>query len=146
MTVRAPLILPPALDPLINQSRWVVWKWITGKNGKPTKPPFQGRAPDRHASSTDPTTWCDLKTAMGTYCAGRCDGIGFTLNGGGIGASTSIIVAMPLQAPFTRGQWSWFVGAVPTPKSLPAGPESELSERRAALRCTASFQYPKQAA
>jgi Protein of unknown function (DUF3631) len=86
MTVRAPLILPPALDPLINQSRWVVWKWITGKNGKPTKPPFQGRAPDRHASSTDPTTWCDLKTAMGTYCAGRCDGIGFTLNGGGIGA------------------------------------------------------------
>ena len=86
MTERAPIILPPALASLIAEPRWVVWKWITGKNGKPTKPPFQGRAPSRHASSTDPATWCDLDTAMRAYCSGKCDGIGFALNASGVGA------------------------------------------------------------
>jgi Protein of unknown function (DUF3631) len=86
MTARSPLALPPALAPLIDQPRWVVWKWIAGKNGKPTKPPFQGRAPAVYASSTDPTTWCDVDSAMRAYCAGKCDGIGFALNASGIGA------------------------------------------------------------
>jgi hypothetical protein len=86
MTARSPLALSPALVPLIGQPRWVVWKWITGKNGKPTKPPFQGRAPALHASSTDAATWCDIDTAMRAYCDGKCNGIGFALNGSGIGA------------------------------------------------------------
>jgi hypothetical protein len=86
MASRPPIALPSALAALVDQPRWVVWKWITGKNGKPTKPPFQGRAPDKYASSTDPATWCDIETAMRAYCDGKCDGIGFALSPGGFGA------------------------------------------------------------
>jgi hypothetical protein len=86
MTSRPPITLPSALAALVEQPRWVVWKWVTGKNGKPTKPPFQGRLPDKYASSADPSTWCDIGTAMQAYCDGKCDGIGFALSPGGIGA------------------------------------------------------------
>ena len=86
MPSRPPIVLPPALAALVEQPRWVAWKWTTGKNGKPTKPPFQGRSPDKHASSTDPTTWCDIGTVMQAYCDEKCDGIGFALSPGGIGA------------------------------------------------------------
>jgi hypothetical protein len=80
MTTKRPmLVLPPALAPLAKESRWVVWKWIKGKTGKWTKPPYQGRAPGRHAASDDPSTWCDVNTAMLCYTEGRCDGIGFVL-------------------------------------------------------------------
>jgi primase-polymerase (primpol)-like protein len=73
------IVLPPALTPLATENRWVVWKWVVGKNGKRTKPPFQGWAPGRHASSTDPKTWGDLKAAMLAYTEGKADGIGFVL-------------------------------------------------------------------
>src|SRR5262245_49894837 len=86
MNRRTPIILPPALAPLAGQPRWVVWKWVAGKNGKRTKPPFQGRSPHMHASSTDPATWGDFDTAMAAYCAHKADGIGYALNGGEIGA------------------------------------------------------------
>jgi hypothetical protein len=90
MTTRPPIIIPPAIEPLAAEKRWVVWKlkWVTGKDGKrkPTKPPFCADAPNRHASSTDPSTWCDLKTAMLAYTEERCDGIGFALLGSDIGA------------------------------------------------------------
>src|SRR5262249_7479217 len=78
---RQPMILPAALAPLAAQPRWVLWKWVKGKNGKRTKPPFQGRAPHKLASSTDPSTWCSLDTAMKAYCTGKADGIGFVLSG-----------------------------------------------------------------
>ena len=68
MTARSPLALPPTLAPLIDQPRWVVWKWVTGKDGKRTKPPFRGREPRKHASSIDAATWCDFNTAMRAYC------------------------------------------------------------------------------
>src|SRR5215475_7250569 len=83
---RTPIVLPAALAPLIKQQRWVVWKWVADKTGKATKPPFQARAPHKHASSTDPATWCDLDTAMTAYCAHKADGIGYALNGGEVGA------------------------------------------------------------
>jgi len=86
MTNRRPIPLPPALARLIQQPRWVVWKWTVGKDGKRTKPPFQARAPHKHASSTDPATWCDFDTAMGAYFDRKADGIGFALSGGEIGA------------------------------------------------------------
>jgi hypothetical protein len=59
---------------------------VADKTGKRTKPPFQARAPHKHASSTDPATWCDFDTAMRAYCAHQVDGIGYALNGGEIGA------------------------------------------------------------
>jgi hypothetical protein len=86
MNTRTPIVLPPALAPLIAQPRWVVWKWIVGKDGKRTKPPFQARVPHKHASSTDSATWCDFDAAIGAYCAHKADGIGYALNGGEIGA------------------------------------------------------------
>jgi putative DNA primase/helicase len=79
MTTRPLIVLPPALAPLTQEKRWVVWKWVTGKNGKRTKPPFRADAPRKHANSTDPSTWCDLNTAMLVYTEGKADGVGFTL-------------------------------------------------------------------
>lgn len=73
------VIIPPALAPLASQKRWVVWRWIKGKDGKLTKPPFQASAPGRFASSTDPSTWSDAKTAVLACTEGKCDGIGFVL-------------------------------------------------------------------
>ena len=121
----------------------MVWKWITGKNGKPTKPPFQGRAPSRHASSTDPATWCDLDTAMRAYCSGKCDGIGFALNASGVGAfdvdhcrdaTTGAIHPWAQELVRRCGSYA---------ESLRAALESALSGLPAALRCTASLQCPK---
>jgi hypothetical protein len=86
MASRPPIVIPSALAPLLERPRWVAWKWMTGKNGKPTKPPLQGRAPDKYASTTDAATWCDIDTAMRAYCDSKCDGIGFALNGSGFGA------------------------------------------------------------
>jgi primase-polymerase (primpol)-like protein len=85
-SARTPIVLPSALSPLIEQQRWVVWRWIADKAGKRTKPPFQARAPHKYASSTDPATWCDFDTAMRAYCAHKADGIGYALSGGEIGA------------------------------------------------------------
>jgi len=86
MNSRTPINLPAALMPLIDQQRWVVWKWVIGKDGRRTKPPYQAREPHKHASSTDPATWCDFDTAMRAYCEHKADGIGYALNGGEIGA------------------------------------------------------------
>jgi hypothetical protein len=85
-SARPAIIIPPALKPLAAQKRWTVWKWDKGKDGKLTKPPFRADAPNRLASSTDPSTWCDLKIAMLAYCEGRYDGIGFVLTDSEVGA------------------------------------------------------------
>ena len=81
MTPRSPIVLPPALQELAKERRWVGWRWIKGKDGKLTKPPFRADAPHMHASSTDPSTWCPFDVAMGAYCRGEVDGIGFALSG-----------------------------------------------------------------
>jgi hypothetical protein len=70
--------LPPALQPLAGETRWVLWKYKTVK-GKKTKPPYQARHPNQHASSTNPKTWCDFNTALAAYQAGKAAGIGFCL-------------------------------------------------------------------
>ena len=86
MTTRPPITIPPALDPLTKEQRWVGWRWIKGKDGKLTKPPFRADAPHLHASSTDPSTWSPFEVAMGAYCRGQVDGIGFALSGSELAA------------------------------------------------------------
>jgi putative DNA primase/helicase len=80
-TTRPPITIPAALDPLTKEQRWVGWRWIKGKDGKLTKPPFRADAPHLYASSTDPNTWSPLEVAMSAYCRGEVDGIGFALSG-----------------------------------------------------------------
>jgi Protein of unknown function (DUF3631) len=80
------LVLPSALAELTLQPRWVVWKWQKSKTGNLTKPPFQGRWPSRHASSTDAATWCDLKPCLQRYIEDQADGIGFALMGSSVAA------------------------------------------------------------
>jgi predicted P-loop ATPase len=71
--------LPQALQPYAKQVRWVVWRLVARPNKKPTKPPYQARAPQRKASSIDPSTWADFDTALAAYRAGKADGIGLCL-------------------------------------------------------------------
>src|SRR5262249_23858737 len=86
MTTRPIIVLPPALAGFIKLPRWVIWRWVTNKDGKRTKPPYQGRAPSKHASSTNQSTWCDLNTAILAYCEGKADGIGLVLSSSNISA------------------------------------------------------------
>jgi hypothetical protein len=78
---RAPLVLPPALAPLQSEYawHWMNWKWVKGKDGKLTKPPFQGRNPNWHARNNDPKTWSNLDTCLTNYKTGKADGVGFAL-------------------------------------------------------------------
>lgn len=87
---RPAIIIPPALQPLAKRKRWMIWKWerVKGRDGKlkPTKPPYRADAPNCHAKSTDPSTWCDLATAMRVYVQEQCDGVGVALMGSAVGA------------------------------------------------------------
>src|SRR5262245_47668357 len=82
----AQFVLPSALSTLALEMRWVVWRWIIRKNGKRTKPPFQGRYPSRFASSTKPETWSDFDTCVKTYNTKKVDGIGYALAGSDVAA------------------------------------------------------------
>jgi hypothetical protein len=82
--------LPPALQPLTQLPRWVVWPWeLRTSNGKSkwTKPPHQARYPSRKARSNDPTTWGSYADAHGAVAAGKADGIGFMLSQSEIAAA-----------------------------------------------------------
>jgi primase-polymerase (primpol)-like protein len=82
--------LPPALEPLAVEPRWVVWRWEprTNKSGKLkwTKPPYRAREPSRTAESDKPSTWSSYTEAVATVQANEADGIGFMLAGSNIGA------------------------------------------------------------
>ena len=71
--------LPRALAPLIERPQWCVWRWTQKLDGKWQKPPYQARDPQRHASSTDPSTWSDYPTALAAVQAGHADGITYML-------------------------------------------------------------------
>jgi hypothetical protein len=71
--------LPRALAPLIERPQWAVWRWTQLPNGKWQKPPFMATQPERHASTTDPTTWSDYATALAAVQAGHGDGISYIL-------------------------------------------------------------------
>lgn len=61
--------------------RWVCWRYAT-RDGKRTKVPYNVKT-GHEASSTDPETWADFKTAQAL--SGEFDGIGFMLGDGWFG-------------------------------------------------------------
>jgi hypothetical protein len=96
--------LPPALLPLIERPQWCVWRWTQKPDGKWQKPPFQAKQPDRHASTTDPSTWADYATALATVQAGHADGISSSSRRMTPSLqSTWTIAAAPLQTRSTCG-------------------------------------------
>lgn len=78
------IFIPKALEALTPQKRWIVWRWTTGANGKPTKPPFRADNPKVNASCADPATWFTFDEATRAHQDGSADGIGFALRGSGI--------------------------------------------------------------
>jgi hypothetical protein len=78
--------IPTALEPYGNQKIWVVWRWVKGKDGKPTKMPYQPHDSRRQAKSNEPETWSDLDTAIETTESDGFSGIGLELHEGEIGA------------------------------------------------------------
>ena len=81
-----PTKLPPALLPLTQQRRWVIWKWEQRGNGKWTKLPYQPCFYNELAATDNPTTWGTYAEAVLALTAGHCDGIGFMLKGSEIAA------------------------------------------------------------
>lgn len=73
--------LPTSLTPLVKYPtpHWVIWKWETSEQGKPTKVPYQARYPRRKASTDNPSTWATYSEAVAA--AKSADGIGFVLTG-----------------------------------------------------------------
>jgi Virulence-associated protein E len=73
--------LPVALRPLAEQKRWCMWRWVQRKDGKWTKPPYQGNGPNHKAKNNTPSTWCHYRTALSTMKDRRrgFDGLGFML-------------------------------------------------------------------
>ncbi|ACA20975.1 conserved hypothetical protein [Methylobacterium sp. 4-46] len=64
-------------------SNWVVWKYIWDQKpnkteGKWDKPPINART-GGNASSSDPETWSDYRTAENRALSGGYDGVGFVL-------------------------------------------------------------------
>jgi hypothetical protein len=90
--------LPPALERLTAERRWLVWQWKMRrkKSGEPdldndgnpkwTKPPFQARFPKHHAATDDPTTWGTYLDAVDAVKYGEADGIGYALFESKLGA------------------------------------------------------------
>ena len=71
--------LPKALSALIEREQWAVWKWTRTPKGAWQKPPYQGKDPWRHASTTDAATWCSYSEALSTVLSGQADGITYML-------------------------------------------------------------------
>src|SRR5215813_13962246 len=67
--------LPRALAPLVARPQWAIWRWTPKPGGDWQKPPFIATHPDRHASVTDPSTWCDHPTALAALQAGHGEGL-----------------------------------------------------------------------
>jgi AAA domain len=71
--------LPQALAPLIERPQWAVWRWTQKPDGSWQRPPFMATQPDRHVSTTDPSTWSSYDAALATVRAGHADGISYVL-------------------------------------------------------------------
>ena len=73
------VVIPSALQPCAVLPLWVVWKYEPSKKGKPTKVPYQAKAPTEKASTSDPSTWADAATAISTFEKYKFDGIGICI-------------------------------------------------------------------
>jgi hypothetical protein len=71
--------LPQALAPLIERPRWAVWRWTQKPDGTWQKPPFMATQPERHASTTDPSTWSPYSTALAAVQTGQAEGLSYIL-------------------------------------------------------------------
>ena len=71
--------LPRALAPLLERPQWAVWRWTQKPDGTWQKPPFMATQPDRHASTSDPSTWSSYETALAAARARQADGISYIL-------------------------------------------------------------------
>lgn len=78
--------LPAALEPLVAERRWVVWRWERTAKGEKTKVPYQASHPKLHAKSNGPSTWGTYQDAVAVVGDGEADGIGFMLRDGEIAA------------------------------------------------------------
>lgn len=82
--------LPDVLKPLMDETRWVVWRLETKKNKKgelkKTKVPYRAANPNWKADSTNPKTWGTYDAAAAAALADGIDGIGFCLFNSRIGA------------------------------------------------------------
>lgn len=77
--VLMPVIEGNIPDLLTANRQWVAWSWIwNSEKAKWDKPPLIPFT-DRHASTTDPSTWRKFADAIRFHQAGRSDGIGFVL-------------------------------------------------------------------
>jgi hypothetical protein len=69
-----------ALQPLLAQRRWVMWRYeARNGDGKSSKAPYVAADPNRHASSKDPRDWCDFETAIAAARRNGFDGVTFAL-------------------------------------------------------------------
>jgi DNA-binding MarR family transcriptional regulator len=77
--------LPRVLEPLKQLPHWVVWKYEkrSDDDDEPIKVPYQAKNIARRARSNDPHTWATYDEACAV--ASQADGIGFVLDGSGIG-------------------------------------------------------------
>ena len=79
--------LPAALEPLIKQNRWVVWRWTyVPARQKWTKVPFQPDRPSQKARSNDRYSWGTYQAALDVVARHDADGIGYQLADGDIAA------------------------------------------------------------
>jgi putative DNA primase/helicase len=106
--------IPDALKAL---PQWVVWDFVEDVDPEAgesdwDKPPLDART-RRHASSTDPSTWCDFQTAFDAYRHWDLSGVGFVLHVPE-GHQGDMLVAIDLdhcRDPETGviAQWAWEV-------------------------------------
>src|SRR5215471_9220423 len=68
---------PAALRPLLVRPQWAIWR-LTWSGKRWTKPPFQARDPQSHASSADSATWTDYATAVAAAVK-HGDGVSYIL-------------------------------------------------------------------
>jgi putative DNA primase/helicase len=75
--------LPEVPAVMKEKSQWVRWKLEPGANGKPTKIPYQING--AKASSTNPNTWTDYRTAVEGVKINGSGGVGFVVTSGIVG-------------------------------------------------------------
>ena len=80
------IVIPACLEPLTQESRWLVWRREQGRGGRLTKVPYRADQPSSRGSCNDPATWCSFETAMQIYSGGGVDGIAFALLGSNVTA------------------------------------------------------------
>ncbi len=70
--------VPAALHPLLNERRFVVWRWEE-RDGKRTKVPYRPGGRRAHASTSDPATWGTFQDAAASAPPLSEGGIGLVL-------------------------------------------------------------------